>query len=112
MKQISTKEARELLEKAKRSKGQFFGVYFSPRNSTEDKVINGHAGVREGIKGTGKRYSDKFQGLVTVWARNRDDYRSVPLEGVYKITFNGEVYRVKTEKATLLAGWGIKPVFG
>lgn len=111
MKQISTKEARLLLSDAKKNKGQFFGVHFSPRNSEVDKVINGKSGMRTGLTGVGKRYSDKLHGLVTVWARNRDGYRSIPLEGIYRINYNGETYRVKTEKSTLLAGWGLKPLF-
>lgn len=111
MKQISTKEARKLLSDAKKNQGQFFGVEFAPRNSEEEKVINGKSGMRSGIKGIGKRYSDKLHGLVTVWARNRGGYRSIPLEGIHKINYDGETYRVKAEKQTLLAGWGIKPLF-
>lgn len=112
MNTITTKEAREKLASAKETKGQFFGVYFTPRNSDEEKIVNGKAGVREGIKGVGKRYSDKLHGLVTVWGRNRDRFTSIPLEGVHKITMNGEVYRVKPSKETLLTGWGLKPLFG
>lgn len=108
MQTISTKEARQKLASAKKTKGQFFGVYFSPRNSNGEKVVNGKAGVRKGIKGVGKRYNDKLHGLVTVWARNRERYTSIPLEGIKKITLDGEVYDVKPEKETLLVGWGLK----
>lgn len=111
MKQISVKEARKLLSDAKRNQGQFFGVHFSPRNSETDKVINGKSGMRTGLAGVGKRYSDKLHGLVTVWARNRGGYRSIPLEGIHTINYNGETYRVVPEKETLLVGWGIKPLF-
>ena len=111
MKELSIKEARNLLASAKRTKGQFFGVHFTSRETGEKKVINGKAGVRQGITGKGKRYLDILQGLVTVWARNRDGYRSIPLERIDRITMDGEEYRVVPAKQTILAGLGINPLF-
>lgn len=111
MKELTIKEAKDLLNSAKRTQGQFFGVYFSTREDGEDKVINGKAGVREGIKGVGKRYRDVLQGLVTVWARNREDFRSIPIEKIDKITMDGEVYEVNPSKETILTGLGIQPLF-
>jgi len=111
MKELTAKEARKMLASAKRTKGQFFGVYFNSRETGEEKVINGHAGVRKGLKGIGKRYSDILHGLVTVWARNRDDFRSIPIERINKITMNGETYRVHPAKETFLTGLGLNPLF-
>jgi hypothetical protein len=47
------------------------------------------------LKGGEKKFSDKEKELVTVYSVADKGYRSIPLEGLRTIKFNGVLYHVQ-----------------
>jgi hypothetical protein len=82
------------LDMIQKSHGKFFTVVFKKRSTGELREINCRTEVVKHLKGGEKKFSDKEKELVTVYSVADKGYRSIPLEGLRTIKFNGVLYHV------------------
>jgi hypothetical protein len=74
--------------------GRAFTVAFTKRSDGTKRVMNCRYGVVCKLKGGTAPFNFADKGLHSVYDLEAHDYRSLPLEGVEKITLNGVVYNV------------------
>jgi hypothetical protein len=104
MKNINRQKATELIYN---SGGRIFTVYFRKRTSQTPRKINGRLGVKSHLRGgkprydAGKRYLFRMAEFLSdnVHMGQRYNfgvqYRTVPIEGIYKLVIGGKTYKVK-----------------
>jgi hypothetical protein len=88
---ITENQAETLI---RNSGGVILTVEFHKRKTFEYRKMLCRMGVRKNITGTGRSYSDTSAGVVTVWDVNKDNWRTVPLEGIFRIKYRGDTYTV------------------
>lgn len=80
--------------KLKDNNGKFFACEFLRKDGSLRKM-SCRTGVKKHLKG-GKNNSQKdSNGLIVVWDREVEQYRTLNLETVISINMRGEKYRVK-----------------
>ena len=76
------------------SEGKFLTVEFVKRTSGEIRKMNCRLGVKVHLKGGEKSFDDKTKHLITVYDIGVAGYRSIPIEGIRKVSIGGETYNV------------------
>lgn len=79
------------------SRGRFFTVKFRKRTTGEVRTMNARYGVKSKRKGGEPAYDFASKGLVCVYEPVKDEYRSIPVEGLLTITINGKEVQVTHE---------------
>jgi len=88
MNTITKEEARRKVEDYKG--GKIFTVTFVKRSTGETRVMNCRKGVKKHLKGGELKYNPAQKNLVSVFDMQVNDYRSIPLENITKISMGGE----------------------
>ena len=70
--------------------GRIFAIEFVKRSTGELRLMNCRTGVVSRLRGGERAYDPESKGLVTVFDMNKNDYRSVPLDGVTRIKRRGK----------------------
>ena len=95
-KRITSAEAGKLVEDYKGN--QFFTVTFIKRGNGETRVMNCRKNVKKYLKGGDRAYDPKAKKLVFVYDVQIKDraraYRSIPLDGIKRISLAGQEYIV------------------
>lgn len=84
---ITAQEALDFITKG--SKGRFFSVEFIKRTTGERRLMNARYGVKSRLRGGPAAYDHASKKLVCVWDRHKEDYRTIPYEGMVRIRING-----------------------
>lgn len=71
--------------------GRFCSVTFFKANG-DKRVMNCRTGVKKGLRGGDKPFSDEEKGLITVWEPKIKDYRSFKADRVVTIKAKGKVW--------------------
>ena len=69
--------------------GKFCTVTFIKRSTGELRKMTCRTGVKRHLQGGSKPYSSNAHGLITVFDLAKQAYRSIPLDGIQRITANG-----------------------
>lgn len=75
------------------TEGKFFSVEFIKRTTGEKRIMNCRTGVKRylvGENGKGASYNFQEKMLISVYDVEKSGYRSIPIEGITKITVDGE----------------------
>jgi len=70
--------------------GKIFTVTFVKRSTGETRVMNCRKGVKKYLRGGELKYDPSKKGLVSVFDMQAQGYRTISLEGITKISMNGE----------------------
>ena len=81
---------QELLNELKEL-GGIFNVQFYKTNG-ERRSINARFGVRKGVNGKGLNYDPALRNNIIVYSMKDNGFRTVNLERIARIKFNGQVY--------------------
>jgi hypothetical protein len=81
---------QELLKQLKQT-GGIFNVQFYKLNG-ERRSINARFGVRKGINGKGLKYNPTDYDNIIVYSMKDNGFRTVNLDRVARIKFNGQVH--------------------
>jgi hypothetical protein len=71
------------------TKGKFFGVTFRKANGSI-RFMNCRTGVHKHTSGEGLKYNPKKRGNVIVWDTQVQGYRTIKLESIKSIRFEGK----------------------
>lgn len=74
------------------SDGKVFAVEFIKRSTGALRKMRCRVGVRSHLKGGAKRYDANAKRLLTVFDMEAKGYRSIPLEGIKRLTVHGRTY--------------------
>ena len=74
------------------SDGKVFAVEFIKLSTGRLRKMRCRVGVKSHLKGGRKAYDAKSKGLMTVFDMEAGGYRSIPLEGVQRLTVHGQTY--------------------
>lgn len=74
-----------------RSTGGIFNVRFYKKDGSA-RSINARFGVRKGVTGVGLKYDPALHGNVIVFSMNDNGFRTIHLNSIYRIKFNGQEY--------------------
>jgi len=88
----------DVVEWIKNSKGKIFRVEFIKRSTKEIRGMSAQYGVQTGKKGAtgnGPAYSPEAKGLICVWDTQKQEYRSIPIEGILRIKIKKIWYQVE-----------------
>lgn len=80
--------------------GTIFSVVFVKRTDGEIRTMVCRLGTVSKVKGDagqGPSYAASDKGLLPVWDMQRNGWRSIPLDGIERITIKGETYNFKGE---------------
>lgn len=91
MKSISKDEALEIIF---RTNGKIFTVVFIKRTNGETRVMNCRLGVVRHLRGGKKRYKPADYNLLTVFDMQKQGYRSINLDSLLELRFQGNVLEV------------------
>jgi len=81
---------QELLKQLKQT-GGIFNVQFYKLNG-ERRSINARFGVRKGVNGKGLKYNPTDYDNIIVYSMKDNGFRTVNLDRVARIKFNGQVH--------------------
>jgi hypothetical protein len=84
----------EAVQKIAASRGRIFALTFIKRTTGERRDMVCRLGVTAHLKGGKPGYDAKAKGLLVVFDLDRADYRAVPVEGITRVTIDGETYTV------------------
>jgi len=87
----------EILEFIKRLNGRFFTVEFIKKDNTIRKM-NCRTGVKKYLSSNGKKVKltpPKENGILRVYEPNKAQYRSINIDTVKRISFNGITLKYK-----------------
>lgn len=73
-------------------RGQIFSVLFIKRTNGEARKMVCRRGVRKHAQGGGRAYNPRQHQLLLVYDMQKKAYRTIPLEGIRKITACGETH--------------------
>lgn len=71
------------------SGGKFFSVEFTKRTTGELRKMVCRTGVRSHLKGGELGYDPVEKRLITVFDTAKNQYRSIPLEGIRRVVLDG-----------------------
>jgi hypothetical protein len=74
-----------------RSTGGIFNVRFYKKDGSR-RSINARFGVRKGISGAGLKYDPASRNNIIVYSMVDDGFRTINLDSIYRIKFNGQEY--------------------
>lgn len=74
------------------SDGKVFGVEFIKRSTGELRRMNCRLGVTRHLKGGNKAYRASEKQLLTVFDMTNKGYRSIPLEGIQRVSVGGQTF--------------------
>lgn len=83
---------QEVVDWIKNSKSKFFRIEFKKRSDGSLRSMLCQFGVKAHIKGgsgTGPAYNAISKNLITVWEKEADSYKTIPIEGILRIMING-----------------------
>lgn len=83
----------KVLYEIKDNRGKFFSCEFIKADGTLRK-LHGRTGVTKYLKGGVNKVQKKSNSLVTAWDRQQEDYRTINIKTISKLTMQGVVYRV------------------
>ena len=78
----------------KTTNGKLFSVRFTKRTTGEERTMLCRTGVTSHLAGGEKKFSDKDKNLITVFDMSKQQYRSIPIEGLLWIKIKGEEVKV------------------
>jgi hypothetical protein len=93
MEMVTVKEMVEWIKTGTR--GRWFSVRFKKRTNGEDRFMLCKYGVKSRLRGGERAYEPNDHNLVWVFDKHKNNYRSIPIEGVYLIKINGVNYGVE-----------------
>jgi len=94
----TTAEIINLFDKL-RHNGRIFRVDFIKRTTGEIRTMICRFGVTVYLKGGKKAYNAGDKGLFTVWAFDRQGYRSIPIDNLLSLKTGGTLYQFNTDVA-------------
>ena len=74
-----------------RNTGGIFNVRFYKKDGTK-RSINARFGVRKGVSGVGLKYDPASRNNIIVYSMVDDGFRTINLDSIYRIKFNGQEY--------------------
>lgn len=74
-----------------RSTGGIFNVRFYKKDGTK-RSINARFGVRKGVSGVGLKYDPALRNNIIVYSMVDGGFRTINLDSIYRIKFNGQEY--------------------
>ncbi len=77
------------------SNGRFVSLAFTKRTTGEIREMLCRLHVRKHLAGGESAYNFSEKGLIPVWDRTKQEYRSVPIEGITRIKIRGEWHDVQ-----------------
>lgn len=105
---ITIEKAVEFIQE---TEGKLFSVKFHKRGKDEDREMTCRTGVKSRLKGGVKAYDFTEKNLISVFDMNapsksvgefgekqKGDYRSIPIEGIFEIKIEGKWHKVKQPK--------------
>ena len=72
--------------------GRIFSVTFIKRTTGELRTMSCRVGVTKHLKGGSKSFSDIHKQLLTVFDMNAKSFRSIPLEGITRLSVGGQIF--------------------
>ena len=81
------------------SDGQIFTVEFIKRTTGDLRKLNCRIGVNKHLKGGKVAYNATEKQLLTVFDMTANGYRSIPLEGIQRVSVGGQVFSFNQEVA-------------
>lgn len=93
MPRIGRREAVNLIH-GTRDKGEIFYVEFIKRTTGELRKMKARLDVRKHLKGGPTAYNFSDNNLISVFDMDKMDYRSIPYEGIQKLSLGGEKYDI------------------
>jgi hypothetical protein len=84
------RKVRKVLKLIEATEGKIFSVRFIKRTTGEERKMRCRLGVTSHLKGGEKAFDDADYQLVTVFDLAKESYRSIPLDAVLSITFDGK----------------------
>lgn len=82
--------AREIIDG---TNGRLFSVRFTKRTTGEERLLVGRLGVKKHLRGGRLPYNPRSHNLLIVFDVQKEGYRAVPLDAIYEIRADGEVYK-------------------
>jgi len=79
------------------SDGQIFTVEFIKRTTGELRKLNCRIGVKKHLKGGKAAYNAAEKQLLTVFDMSANGYRSIPLEGIQRVSVGGQTFSFNQE---------------
>ena len=89
MNQISKEQAVTMIQD---TRGKFFGVEFTKKNSDEVREMNARIGVSKYVTGEGLKFDPVSKGLIPVYDVINKGYRMINVNGLMRLRTNGETY--------------------
>lgn len=74
-----------------RSTGGIFNVRFYKKDGSR-RSINARFGVRKGVNGVGLKYDPASRNNIIVYSMVDGGFRTINLDSIYRIKFNGQEY--------------------
>ena len=84
----------KVLDEINENKGKFFSCEFTKKDGSIRKM-HGRTGVKKCLKGGVNKVQKKSNSLLTVWDRREEDYRTLNISSMSKLTIRGISYRVQ-----------------
>lgn len=79
-----------------KERGGIFNVKFIKADGSK-RSMNARFGVKKNLKGVGLKYNPEARGNIVVFSMNDKGYRTVRLDNVISIKFNGLTYLNKID---------------
>lgn len=83
----------KVLDEIKDNKGKFFSCEFTKADGSLRK-LHGRTGVKKHLRGGVNKVQKPSNSLVTAWDRRAEDYRTINIKTLSKITLRGKTYKV------------------
>lgn len=75
--------------------GKIASVEFIKRTDGSVRKMTFRTGVKRHLTGEGAKYSFREKSLIPVFDMQKREYRSIPTEGIQKLTVGGDTYIVQ-----------------
>ena len=90
---IPVLDRTKVLDELNDNGGKFFSCVFTKADGTE-RLLHGRTGVKKYLKGGANKVQKKGNSLLTAWDRREEDYRTINLKTLSKLTVRGTSYRI------------------
>ena len=90
---VPVMDRTKVLDELKLNRGKFFSCEFVKVDGSTRK-LHGRTGVTKHLKGGVNKVQKKSNSLVTAWDRKEEDYRTINIKTLSKITLMGKSYKV------------------
>jgi len=91
-KRLPRKLTLQQFVEAARASGRIFAIEFVRRSDGTIDAMTCRTGVHKGTAGKSMGYDPRDHGLLSVYAMDRRGFRSVPVEGIRRLSMDGRRY--------------------